>query len=74
MALEKYQELGDEAHAGLIQTKMDSSGQKAEENKMKEQQAEDYVLAGKQQEAAGDRLEKKSSIYLQKSIPGIKAG
>ena len=68
MALEKYQELGDEAHAGLIQTKMDSSGQKAAENKMKEQQAEDYVLAGKQQEAAGDRLEAKKQYLFAKNL------
>ena len=68
MALEKYQELGDEAHAGLIQTKMDSSGQKVAENKMKEQQAEDYVLAGKQQEAAGDRLEAKKQYLFAKNL------
>lgn len=68
MALEKYQELGDDVHAGMIQSKMDSSGQKSAENKAKEQQAEDYVLAGKQQEAAGDKLEAKKQYLFAKNL------
>ena len=68
MALEKYQELGDEVHAGMIQSKMDSSGQKSAENKAKEQQAEDYILAGKQQEAAGDKLEAKKQYLFAKNL------
>ena len=68
MALEKYQQLGDTAHAELIQTKIDSSGQKSEENKQKEQQAESYVSAGREQELAGDKLEAKKQYLFAKNI------
>ncbi len=68
MALEKYQELGDQAHGDLIQTKIQASGQKSEENKGKEQMAEDYLAAGKVQEEAGDRLEAKKQYLLAKNL------
>lgn len=56
MALEKYQQLGDEVHGELIRTKIASSGQKAEENEQKEQQAEAYVAAGREEERSGDKI------------------
>lgn len=68
MALEKYQSLGDTAHAELLQTKIGSSGQKSEENKQKEQQAADYVAAGREQEAAGDKLEAKKQYLFAKNV------
>lgn len=68
MALEKYQELGDTAHAELLQTKISSSGQKAEENKQKERQAEEFVLAGKGEEAAGNKLEAKKQYLFAKNL------
>lgn len=68
MALEKYQQLGDTAHAELVQTKIDSSGQKSEENKQKKQQAESYVSAGREQELAGDKLEAKKQYLFAKNI------
>lgn len=68
MALEKYQELNDTVHAELIQTKIDSSGQKAEENEQKEQQAEDYVTAGKEQEVDGNNLEAKKQYLFAKNL------
>ena len=68
MALEKYQELGDTAHAELIRTKIASSGEKAEANKQKEQQAEAYVSAAKEQETAGDKLEAKKQYLFAKNI------
>ncbi len=68
MALEKYRQLGDQAHGELIQTKIEASGQKSEENKGKEQQAEDYLAAGKAQEEAGERLEAKKQYLLAKNL------
>ena len=68
MALEKYQELGDTAHAELLTTKISSSGQKSEANLQKEQQAETYVLAGKEQEAFGDKLEAKKQYLFAKNL------
>nr|WP_289707419.1 hypothetical protein [Enterocloster clostridioformis] len=68
MAVEKYQALGDAAHADLLQTKITSSTQKSEENKQKEEQAEDFVLAGKGQEAAGNKLEAKKQYLFAKNL------
>lgn len=68
MALEKYQALNDTAHAQLIRTKIDSSGQKADENKQKEKQADDYVSAGKDQEDAGNKLEAKKQYLFAKNL------
>ena len=68
MALEKYQALGDTAHADLLQTKIDSSDQKSEENKQKKQQADDFVLAGKGEEAAGNKLEAKKQYLFAKNL------
>ena len=68
MALEKYQALGDAAHADLLQTKIESSNQKSEENNQKKQQADDFVLAGKGQEAAGDKLEAKKQYLFAKNL------
>lgn len=68
MALEKYLELGDTAHAELIQTRITSSGQKAEENKQKKQQAENFVLAGRGEEAAGNKLEAKKQYLFAKNL------
>lgn len=68
MALEKYQSLGDTAHADLIQTKIDASGEKSESNKQKEQEAADYVLSGKALEATGDKLEAKKQYLFAKNI------
>lgn len=68
MALEKYQALGDTVHADLLQTKIISSDQKSEENKQKKEQADDFVLAGKEQEAAGNTLEAKKQYLFAKSL------
>lgn len=68
MALEKYQALGDTVHADLLQTKIISSDQKSEENKQKKEQADDFVLAGKGQEAAGNTLEAKKQYLFAKSL------
>lgn len=68
MAIEKYQELGDNVHAELLQSKLDASTQKAEENKKKEQQAEDYVAAGNEQRAAGNFMEAKKQYLFAKNI------
>lgn len=68
MALEKYRQLGDSAHASLIETKMASSGDKAAAGKEKEQLAEGYVTAGREQEAAGDKLEAKKQYLFAKNL------
>lgn len=68
MALEKYQQLGDEAHGELIQTKIASSGQKAEENGQKEQQAESYMAIGREEERSGDKLEARKQYLLAKKL------
>lgn len=68
MAIEKYQALGDTAHVQLLQTKMGSSGDKAAADKQKEQQAENYITAGQEQEAAGNRLEAKKQYLFAKNI------
>lgn len=68
MALEKYQELEDTVHAELLQTKISSSDQKSGENKQKEQQAEEFVLAGKGQEATGNKLEAKKQYLFAKNL------
>lgn len=68
MALEKYQQLGDEVHGELIRTKIASSGQKAEENEQKEQQAEAYVAAGREEERSGDKLEARKQYLLAKKL------
>ena len=68
MSIEKYQDLGDNVHAELIQSKLDASTQKAEENKKKEQQAEDYVTAGNEQTAAGNFMEAKKQYLFAKNI------
>lgn len=68
MAIEKYQGLGDDAHAELIQSKLDACTEKAEENKKKEQQAEEYVNAGNEQTAAGNFMEAKKQYLFAKNI------
>ena len=68
MAIEKYQELGDDVHVVLIQTKLDSCRLKAEEIKEKEQQAQDYVNDGKQQADNGNYVEAKKQYLLAKNI------
>ncbi len=68
MALEKYQDMGDEAHGQLIRTKIASSGQKAEENKKKELQAEGCVTQAREKEAAGDMLEARKQYLFAKNI------
>lgn len=68
MALEKYQALGDAAHADLLQTKITSSIQKSEENKQKEKQAEAFVLSGKGQEEEGNKLEAKKQYLFAKNL------
>lgn len=68
MAIEKYQGLGDNAHAELIQSKLDACMEKAEENKKKEQQAEEYVNAGNEQTAAGNFMEAKKQYLFAKNI------
>ena len=68
MAIEKYQGLGDDAHAELIQSKLDACMEKAEENKKKEQQAEEYVNAGNEQTAAGNFMEAKKQYLFAKNI------
>lgn len=68
MALEKYQQLGDEVHGELIRTKIASSGQKAEENGQKEQQAESYMAIGQEEERSGDKLEARKQYLLAKKL------
>lgn len=68
MAIEKYQGLGDDAHTELIQSKLDACTEKAEENKKKEQQAEEYVNAGNEQTAAGNFMEAKKQYLFAKNI------
>lgn len=68
MALEKYQALNDTTHAQLIQTKIDSSNEKAAADKEREKQADDYVSAGKEQEAGGNKLEAKKQYLFAKNI------
>ena len=68
MAIEKYLELGDNAHAELLQSKLDASTQKAEDNKKKEKQAEDYVTAGNEQTASGNYMEAKKQYLFAKNI------
>ncbi len=68
MALEKYQQLGDEVHGELIRTKIASSSQKAEEDGQKERQAEAYVAAGRQEERTGDKLEARKQYLLAKKL------
>ncbi len=68
MAIEKYQELGDDVHVVLIQTKLNSCRLKAEEIKEKEQQAQDYVNDGKQQADDGNYVEAKKQYLLAKNI------
>lgn len=68
MALEKYQQLGDMVHGDLVQTRIASSEQKSTESKEKEQQAEGYVKAGREQEIAGDKLEAKKQYLLAKNL------
>ncbi len=57
MALEKYQEMGDDVHAAGIQARIDASTQKSEETKEKRQKADDCVERGKTLEARGNYLE-----------------
>ncbi|MDR1548428.1 MAG: hypothetical protein LBT06_07575 [Hungatella sp.] len=68
MALEKYQQLGDVLHGELIQTKIASSDSKAEENEQKKIQAEGYVAAGREEEAAGSRLEARKQYLFARNI------
>ncbi len=68
MALEKYQDMGDEDHGQMIQGKMDSSSQKEEENEEKRQQAERYVDEAKACEELGDDLEAKKQYLLAKNL------
>lgn len=68
MAMEKYQELGDGAHGEMLQLKIDSCTQKAADNKEREEQAQNYVNAGKEQAAAGSRMEAKKQYLLAKNI------
>lgn len=68
MALEKYQEMGDDVHAELIQTKISSSSQKGQEAEAKKQQAEAYMEAAKAREAEGNRLEAKKQYLFAKNI------
>ncbi|SET56861.1 PP2C family serine/threonine-protein phosphatase [Lacrimispora sphenoides] len=68
MALEKYQQLGDMVHGDLVQTRIASSEQKSTESKEKEQQAEGYVKAGREQEITGDKLEAKKQYLLAKNL------
>ena len=57
MALEKYQEMGDDVHAAGIQARIDASTQKSEETKEKQKKADDCVERGKTLEARGNYLE-----------------
>lgn len=68
MALEKYQALNDTVHAQLIQTKIDSSSEKADENKGKVKQADEYVQAGREQEAKGNKLEAKKQYLFARNL------
>ncbi len=68
MALEKYQEMGDDVHAELIRTKISSSDQKGQEAETKKQQAEAYMEAAKAREAEGNRLEAKKQYLFAKNI------
>lgn len=68
MALEKYQELGDSAHGELVQTKIASSSEKADANKQKEQEAEAYLEAGRQQALEGNPLEAQKQYMFAKKL------
>ena len=68
MALEKYQEMGDDVHAELIRTKISSSDQKGQETEAKKQQAEAYMEAAKAREEEGNRLEAKKQYLFAKNI------
>lgn len=68
MALEKYQELGDTAHAELLTTKISSSGQKSEVNQQKALQAEAHVMLGEEQEVMGELLEAKKQYLFAKNL------
>jgi len=68
MALEKYEELGDTAHAGLVQSKSESSSQKADAGILKEQEAEIYLQIGSDHEAAGEMLDAKKQYLFAKNI------
>lgn len=68
MALEKYEEMGDDVHAEMIRTKISSSGQKGQEAEEKKQQAEAYVEAAKAREAEGNRMEAKKQYLFAKNI------
>jgi len=68
MAIEKYQELGDDAHAELLRARLDASTRKAEENIEKERQAGDYAAAGNEQTMAGNFMEAKKQYLFAKNI------
>lgn len=68
MALEKYQAMGDEAHAQMIREKMAASGQKSGDNQEKERQAEEYILAARVQEELGQLLEAKKQYLFAKNL------
>lgn len=68
LAMEKYQQLGDTAHADLLSTKINSSSQKAESQKAKERDAENYMAAAMGQEAAKEYMEAKKQYLFAKNI------
>ena len=73
MALEKYLDMGDEAHAELIRARIASSGQKSEENEEKERQAAEYEQAAKTQEALGNEMEaKKQYLFARNAYRELK--
>lgn len=68
MAMEKYRELGDTAHADLLGTKINSSSQKAEDRKAKEQEAEGYMAAAGELEVGDAYMEAKKQYLFAKNL------
>jgi len=68
MALEKYQELQDKVHAGLVQAKLTSTNQKSKEGMAKEREAEAYIKTAREQELAGDKLGAKKQYLFAKNL------
>ena len=68
MAMEKYQELGDENHTVTLQVKIQSGNAKTEELAEKEMEADTYLSLAEEAEAAGDMLEAKKQYLSAKNV------
>lgn len=68
MAMEKYQELGDENHTVTLQVKIQSGNAKTEELAEKEMEADTYLSLADEAETAGDMLEAKKQYLSAKNV------